>query len=168
MGVVFPEERHVGVREIDEPVVGDRDTMRVPGQIMQHVFGTTEGPLGVNHPVLPKQGAEKGVERLLRCQRKACAIEGKLLPAKGALEASYELTSKDPAQDSNRQKESRRRPDPPLVVRGQTAARHNTVNVWMPLQGLSPGVQDAQEADLGSEMLGVGRDFEQRFRTGLE
>jgi hypothetical protein len=30
----------------------------------------------------------------------------------------------------------------------------------MPLQGLSPGVQDAQEADPGSEMLGIGRDFE--------
>jgi hypothetical protein len=108
------------------------------------------------------------VERLFRCQRKTRAKEGKLLPAKGALEAGYELTSKDTAQDSDRQEESRRRPYPPLVSQRQPATRHNAVNVWMPLQGLSPGVQDTQEADLGSEMLGIGRDLEERFRAGLE
>src|SRR3954471_19293615 len=101
MGVVFPEERHVGVGEIDEPMIRDRDTMRIPGQIMQHMFGAAEGPLGVNHPVLSKEGAEKSVERQLCCQRKTWAKEGKLLPAKGALKTSYELAAKDPAQDSN-------------------------------------------------------------------
>src|SRR6185295_347729 len=113
--------------------------MRVSGQIMQNMFGAAEGPLGIDHPVLSEKGAEKGVERLLRCQRKARAIEGKLVPAKGALEASYELASKDTAQDSDRQKESRWRPYPPLAVWRQTANGHDTVNVWMPLQGLSPG-----------------------------
>lgn len=54
MGVVFPEERHVGVREIDEPVMGDRHAMCVPGQVMQNVVGTTEGPLGIHHPVFAK------------------------------------------------------------------------------------------------------------------
>jgi hypothetical protein len=158
----------VGVGEIDQPMIRDRDTMRVSGQIMQNMVGAAEGPLGVNHPLLSEKGAEKSVERLLRFERKARAIEGKLLPAKGAFEASYELASKDPAQDSDRQKESRGRPDPPLAVRRQTAAGHDTVNVWVPLQSLSPGVQDAQEADLGSEMLGVGCYFEQRLRAGLE
>src|SRR6266853_615181 len=109
--------------------------MRVSGQIMQNMFGAAEGPLGIDHPVISEKSAEKGVERLLRCQRKAWAIEGKLLPAKGALEASYELATKDPAQDSDRQKESRWRPDPPLAVRRQTTAGHDTVNVWVPLQG---------------------------------
>src|SRR5690349_14478880 len=127
MGIVLPEERHVGVGEIHEPMIGDRDTMSVPGQIMQNVFGTTERPLGIDHPVLSKEGAEKSVKCPLRRQRKACAIKGEIFPAKGALEASYELASKDPAQDSDRQKESRRRPDPSLMVWGQTAARHNTV-----------------------------------------
>jgi hypothetical protein len=137
MGVVFPEERNVGVGEIDEPMIGDRDAMRVPGQIMQNMFGTAEGVPGVNHPVLSKEGAEKGVECLLHSQRKAWAIEGKLLPAKGTLKTSYEFASKDTAQDSDRQKESRRRRYPPLAVRGQTAARHNTVNVWMLQQSLT-------------------------------
>ena|SRR5215468_10480646 len=102
MGVVFPEERHMGVGEIDEPMIGNRDTMSVPGQIVQNVFGTAERPLGIDHPVLSKEGAEKSMERLLRSQRKACAKKDKLFPAKGALEASYELASKDPAQDPDR------------------------------------------------------------------
>ena len=108
------------------------------------------------------------MERLLLCQRKTGAKECKLLPAKGALETCYKLASKDPAQDSDRQKESGRRPDPTLVIWGQAAARHNTVNVWMPLQGLSPGGENTQEANPGSEMLRIGRDVDQRFRAGLE
>jgi hypothetical protein len=50
----------LGVREIDEPVIGDRGTMRVPAQIMQSVFGSAEGLLGVDHPVFPKLGTEEG------------------------------------------------------------------------------------------------------------
>jgi len=108
------------------------------------------------------------MERLLGCQRKAGAMECKLLPTKGAFETRYELSAKDPAQDSDRQKESRRRSDPMLVIWRQAAARHDTVDVGMPLQCLTPGVEDAQETDLGSQMPGIGRDFEQRFRAGLE
>ena len=167
-GIVFPEERHVGVGEVDEPMIRDRDTMSVSGQIVQNMFRATEGALGIDHPVLSKEGAKKGMECLVRCQRKAGAVKCKLLPAKGALEAGYELAAKNPAQNSDRQKESRRRSNPLLPVSRQAAARHNAVNVGMPLQGLSPGVQDTQEADLGSEMLGIDRDLEKRFRAGLE
>jgi len=33
---------------------------------------------------------------------------------------------------------------------------------------LIPGVEHAQEADLGAQMLGIASDFEERFRTGLK
>jgi len=54
VGVVFPQEGHVGVGKINEPMIGDRDAMSVSGQVMQNMFGTTEGPLGVDHPVFSK------------------------------------------------------------------------------------------------------------------
>ena len=38
----------------------------------------------------------------------------------------------------------------------------------MRLQGLSPGMQNAEEADLGTEMLGIGSDFQQGCGAGLE
>ena len=108
MSVVLPAEGDVGVGDVDEAMIGDRDPMRVASQIVQDMFGTAEGPLGVDHPVFAKQGTEEGMERLLLRQRKTGAKERKLLPAKGALEAGYELASKDPAQNSDRQKEVRR------------------------------------------------------------
>ena len=38
------------------------------------------------------------------------------------------------------------------------------MNMRMKLQILSPGVQHAEEADLGAEVLGIGGDLQQRLR----
>src|SRR5450432_4254664 len=40
--------------------------------------------------------------------------------------------------------------------------------MWMQSQVLSPGVQNAQEADLGSKILGVGRNFKHGLSAGTE
>src|SRR5215472_749477 len=161
--VVLPAESDVGVGDVDKPMVGDRDPMRVASQIMQDMFGTAERRLGIDHPIFPKQGAEKSVELLLLCQRKACAKEHEFAPAKSALQAGHKLSTKDAAQNLHGQKESRRRADPLFMILRQPAARHNTVDVWMPLQGLAPGVENAQEADLSTEMFGFSCDFQQRL-----
>jgi hypothetical protein len=116
MGVVFPAEGHLSIGNVNQPMVGDCDTMRVPGQIVQDVAWTTEWSLGINHPVLSKERAEEGMERLLIRQRKACAIERELLPAESALETGHKLPAENPAQNSHREKEPRRRSDPPLPV----------------------------------------------------
>ena len=108
MGVVLPEERYVGVREIDEPMIGNRHAMCVPRQIMQDVFGAAEGPLGVDHSFFAKQGTKKCPERFFTLQRTAGAMKLELLPPKCALEAGDELASKDPTQHSHRQKKARR------------------------------------------------------------
>src|SRR5215472_14021402 len=63
MSVILPTERHLGIADISQPVVRDRDSMRVACQIMQNVFGTAEGALGVDHPVLTKQSSQKFAER---------------------------------------------------------------------------------------------------------
>ena len=60
MGVVLPAECDVGVSKIDQPVVGDRNPMRVPGQIVQNVFGTAEGAFAHTTQSFPKQLARKG------------------------------------------------------------------------------------------------------------
>jgi hypothetical protein len=38
------------------------------------------------------------------------------------------------------------------------------MNVRMRLQGLSPGMQDAEETDLRAEMFGIGGHFQQGGR----
>jgi hypothetical protein len=54
MSVVLPTERDMGVSEIDEPVVGNGNPMRVAGQIVQNVFGAAERTLRIYHPVFAK------------------------------------------------------------------------------------------------------------------
>jgi hypothetical protein len=54
------------------------------------------------------------------------------------------------------------------VIRRQTAAGHDTVDMRVRLQGLSPGVQDGEQTDLSAEMLRIGCYFQQGRCTGLE
>ena len=46
------------------------------------------------------------------------------------------------------------------VVRRQSAAGHDTVDVRVSLQSLSPGMQNAEETDLGAEVSGIGGNFQ--------
>jgi hypothetical protein len=42
------------------------------------------------------------------------------------------------------------------------------MDMGMMLQGLSPGMQDTEKADLCTEMFRIGSGFQQRFGTGAE
>ena len=54
------------------------------------------------------------------------------------------------------------------MIRRQSAAGHDAVNVGMPLQSLAPRMQNAEEADLGTEVGRIGRNFQQCRGAGLE
>jgi hypothetical protein len=56
-------------------------------------------------------------------------MERELLLGKSALQPSHKLAPKDAAQNPYREKEARWRSDRPFPIRGQAAARHDTVNV---------------------------------------
>ena len=58
--------------------------------------------------------------------------------------------------------------NPALLVWRKATARHHTMDMWMRLQGLSPGMQNTQEANQSTKALGVGGYFKQRSGRGLE
>ena len=60
------------------------------------------------------------------------------------------------------------RGDPALVIGRQPSSRHDAVQVGVRLQGLSPGVQDAEKSDLRAEMFGIGSYFQQGGGSGSE
>ena len=64
MGIVFPAERDLAVLEGEQAMVGDGDAMGVTGQVVEDVFGSAEGWLGINDPVLSKQGTEQSTKSL--------------------------------------------------------------------------------------------------------
>jgi hypothetical protein len=48
--IILPAERDAGVVGCNEAAVGDGDTMGVTGEIAQHLFGSRERRLAIDHP----------------------------------------------------------------------------------------------------------------------
>ena len=62
VGIILPSERHSIILKCDESMVGDRDSMGIAREIMQNMFGPTEGWLGVDDPVLLEKLSQKPAE----------------------------------------------------------------------------------------------------------
>ena len=60
--VILPFERHALAVEGDEAAVGDRDPVRVAGQVGEHRAGSAKGPLGIDHPFDLSQCGNVGFE----------------------------------------------------------------------------------------------------------
>jgi hypothetical protein len=85
-----------------------------------------------------------------------------------SLEQSEELAPEEAAQHSDRKKEVLTARDPTRPLRGETAPGNHTMDMRMVMEVLSPGVKHGEEADLGTEMSGVGSDLEQGLRGGAQ
>ena len=62
--VILPAEGDRLAIEGQEPVIGDGDPMRVPGQVLQQVLGAAERRFGVDHPLFLAQRLQEGEKRL--------------------------------------------------------------------------------------------------------
>src|SRR5947209_1628458 len=58
--------------------------------------------------------------------------------------------------------------DPALAVERQPATWHDHVYVGMMSERRTPGMEDGEDADVGAEALGIGRDGDQRLGRDLE
>jgi hypothetical protein len=107
---VFPIERQ-------QPVIGDRNPMRVSAEISQNLQRAAEGWFGVNNPVLPMQSPEQSME-LFRVSEWRCRPgASQLLAAVETFQTGTELTAKHPAEDFHRQEERIPGMHPTAVVR---------------------------------------------------
>src|ERR1035438_1113767 len=124
------------------------------------MLGTTERRFAIDHPVMPEQRAEPGGENLGLSERLQIAIEAQLSLAIGALQGRHELTAKNPAQDFDGKKERVAGWDPARVVERESTGGDHAMDMGMMLEPLIPGVQHAEEANLGSQMSGIASHFE--------
>jgi hypothetical protein len=62
--VVLPEEGDALFLERQETMVGDGDAVSVAGQIVENVFRSTEGLLGIDNPLLGEELAQELAEAL--------------------------------------------------------------------------------------------------------
>ena len=84
------------------------------------------------------------------------------------LEFSEELAPEDTAENTDRQQEAWRRGDPPCSVEREAASRNHAVDMGMMLEVLPPRVQDAEEANVGSEVLRIAGDLDRSSGAAAE
>lgn len=83
-------------------------------------------------------------------------------------EASEELTSKYRSEHPHRQQEAFRGSYPAFTVQRRTSSRHDAMQVWVQYERLAPGVQNREDSQVSPEVLGIGRDLEQRLGGAVE
>jgi hypothetical protein len=79
VSIILPAKGNLVAVEGHEAVVGDGNAMSVSGEIAQHMMGTAERWLGVDDPVLTKQGTQEGAEGLFVGQGLKSSGEGELV-----------------------------------------------------------------------------------------
>ena len=52
VGVIFPPEGHTLAVKREQPVIANRNSMRVSSQVTEDLGGTAQSRLGINDPVL--------------------------------------------------------------------------------------------------------------------
>ena len=152
-------------------MIGDRDAVSVPREIVQDVLGSAEGRLRVDDPVVAKEGAEQGAQRRWSsASRLEVARKHRAVPAtKGVLSDRRQTSAKHATQDLHREEERIARMDPPRAGRARGRPTGiDAVDVRVVQQILSPRVEHAEKADRGTEMLRRAGDLEERGGTRLE
>jgi hypothetical protein len=118
---------------------------------MQHMLRSAEGLLGVNDPLVLVERAKEACKGTRLLQRFERAVEAQLLLLEQMLQTVGELTAEHLAQHLYRQKEAGALgADPACPSGGKPSGRHDAVDVRVVGERLSPSVQHAQKADLGS------------------
>ena len=79
-------------------------------------------------------------------------MESELAVAKGALESCHKLAAKDATEYLDGKKEGVTSLDPTRVIDGESTGRNDAMHMRVKSELLVPGVQYAEEADLGTEM----------------
>jgi len=168
VGRVTPAKGDLVVRQCDQAMVGDGNAVSIAAEILQHILGSAEGWFGVDDPIFAEEGTQPGSEELGMGER--CEFPGQvqLTAFEGRLQASDELATEHAPQYGDGKEEAWVRSNPAGVIAGESAGGDNTVDMGMQLDFLIPGMEHAEEADLGSEMGGIVRDLQQGFSAGPE
>jgi hypothetical protein len=157
---VSPAEGNLSALEGDEAVIGDRHAVGIAAEVTENMFGTTEGRLAVDHPVLTEERTEKSSESLGFREKLEVPVEAQLTVVEGAFESGDKLATEDSAQHLDGQKEAIARGDPAPVIGGETTGRDHAMDMGMMFQLLIPTVEHAEEADFGAQMAGIARHFQ--------
>ena len=96
------------------------------------------------------------------------SVELECAGMKGGLESGDKLAAEDTAEHFDGKEEGAAGGDPAGVIRSEAAGGQHAVDMRMMLQSLVPGMEHAEEADLGSKVPGIAGDLQQSCSTGVK
>ena len=94
--------------------------------------------------------------------------KGQTLSAKCKTQTVNELAAEDLSEDFDGEEEGILGRNPLSVVWREPSAWNDTMQMWMEQQILSPGVQNAEEADVGAQVFRIASDLQKRLRHSSE
>ena len=169
MSGVSPAKRDLVIQERDETVIGNRNAMGVSAEIAQHLLGTAERRLAVDHPSRRMKLTDQAPKQSGLSQAAKLAVKPKLSGSVSLLERLKKLAAEDFAESPFGKKEPiTSRTYPVGMVARKTTGSDDAVNVGMMLQLLIPRMQNAEEADLGPEVPGVCGNFDESLCAAAE
>src|ERR1700674_5052065 len=95
-------------------------------------------------------------------------MEAESAVLESALECSDELAAKDASEHLDGKKEVIVWFDPACAIGRKTTGWHHAMHMRVKFEFLTPGMQDAEEADFCTEMFPIARHFEKGFCTGAK
>jgi hypothetical protein len=149
--------------DVKQPAVGDRDAVRVAGEIGQNVLGAVEGGLGVDDPLGAAGFVEKTLERGGTPAGSEATVELQPTCSERVFEPCYELAAEEAAEHAHREEEARSAGLPSASIVGQASCWDHTVHVRMVNECLAPGVEDGEEPEAGAEVAWVLGDLLKRL-----
>jgi len=136
-------------------MIGNGHAMGVAAQVVEDLFGTSEGPLGVHHPLDAAKRRQILQESFPVPESLQRGEEPELALVKGGLQAFEEQAPEPAGQHADGQEESRTAGDPAFTIGADAATRYDAMEMGVEKQVLSPTVKDGEEADLGAQVLGI-------------
>ena len=137
VAVVLPLEGDHAVFQFEDAPVGDRDTVGVAAEILQHVLGSTEGRFGVDHPFLLLERRQVTGKGEWICERSEVAEELEFSGGVGLLQGVQKQSAEELAEDLNGEKEFAAARDPAFVIGGQATGRDYAVEVGVEASALT-------------------------------
>src|SRR5713226_2719387 len=132
------------------------------------MLGASEGAFGVDVPVVSEQGSYPGGKSFGVSERFQVAVEAQLALPEVAFQSGNKLAAKDATENLDGKEEGVAWLDPMGAIERESAGGHDTMHVRVMFEFLIPGVEYAEETDLGAEMLGIASDCEEGCGTGLQ
>jgi len=164
------EKGHLAIGEVDDPVVGDGNTVGIAAQVFEDGFRGGEGSFGVDVPVL---GAELGVELAPAPGSGpdfSLSVELNLAAVAGLIEQVEKFGAENQAERLDVKQEIGFGRNPAGAIGGERAAGDQTMEMEVIAQSLVPGVKDGQEADRAVKMSPseIGQGLRDRLEEDVE